>query len=642
MSFLVRFDQITLSFADQVILRDADFAIETGERVCLIGRNGAGKSTTLKLIMAELQPDSGKIEKPKGLRISVLEQKLAEESEQTVREFVALGMIDQLARIAEYRRLSALADTSRSHLALLESLEREIEAAGGWAVDTHIDALVSQLSLPAEMKMNALSGGWRRRVALARALVSVPDLLLLDEPTNHLDISTIEWLERQLARYTGAVLFVTHDRSFVQKVATRIVDIDRGSLRSWPGSYADYLQNKAKAAGEEDRRNAEFDKKLAEEEAWIRQGVKARTTRNEGRVRALEEMREEAAARIKRPRTARIHINESGDVSGRKVIEAKSVSHSFGGKPLLRDFSLRVMRGDRLGIIGNNGVGKTTLLRILLGEIEPEAGSVKLGTNLEIAYFDQLRRELDESKTVAEIVGEGRDYISLYGKKKHVVGYLTDFLFSAKRAMTPVGALSGGERNRVILAKLFTRSANLLVLDEPTNDLDVETLEALEARLEEYSGTLLVVSHDRHFLDAVVTSTLVFEDDGQIRKYAGGYSDWARLRHALTVTDDPSRRKTETASGNAAAPKKASAPAKLSYKLQRELDGLPDRIEALEAEVAALQAEIGRPEFYRQPREDVEARLALLHEQQRNLEAAVERWAELEQQAASLAARGSV
>ncbi len=638
MAFLVRFDKISLAFADQTILAQADLVIDPGERVCLVGRNGAGKSTTLKLISGELLPDDGKIEKPNNLRISTLDQKLADASDEPVREFVARGMAAQLARIAEYRRLSALPDSTRAILANIEGLERDIEAAGGWAVDAQVDSFISQLDLPAEMALRTLSGGWRRRVALAQALVSRPDLLLLDEPTNHLDISTIEWLERQLVRYEGAVLFVTHDRSFVQHIATRIVDLDRGQLRSWPGGYGDYLRRKRQADEEEDRRNAVFDRKLAEEEAWIRQGVKARASRNEGRVRALESMREEREARIKRPRSARIHINESDEVSGRKVIEANHISHSFGGRPLLEDFSLRVMRGDRIGIIGNNGVGKTTLLRILLGELAPEHGTVKLGTNLEVAYFDQLRRELDAEKTVAEIVGEGRDYITIYGKKKHVVGYLTDFLFSAKRAMTPIAALSGGERNRVVLAKLFTRSANLLVLDEPTNDLDVETLEALEARLTEYSGTLLVVSHDRHFLDAVVTSTLVFEEGGAVKRYAGGYSDWARHKHALTVTDAPKKKaaaaapQREGSEAPAAAPKKPS-PRKLTYKLQRELDALPDEIERLEGELGSLQAEVASPALYERPREEVEAKLARLSETQQRLDAAVERWAELEDQA---------
>jgi ABC transport system ATP-binding/permease protein len=639
MTSLIRFDQISLSFGDQRILSNADFAIDAGERVCLIGRNGAGKSTTIKLITGELEPDEGKIERVGGLRISALDQKLAESSNQTVHDFVALGMREQLQRIAKYQQMSALPHPSRSVLDDMAALERDIEAAGGWSVETQIAAIISQLSLPAELELNELSGGWRRRVALAQSLVCVPDLLLLDEPTNHLDISTIEWLEQQVVRYSGAVLFVTHDRSFVQKVATRVVDLDRGRLRSWPGGYGDYLRQKAKAEEDEDRQNALFDKKLAEEEAWIRQGVKAREHRNEGRVRALDALREERAQRVKRPRTARIHINQSNESSGRKVIEARHLTHSLGGKRLLDRFSLRIMRGDRIGIIGNNGVGKTTLLRILLGELEPDEGIVKLGTNLEIAYFDQLRREIDTTKTVAEIIGEGRDYISLYGKKKHVVGYLTDFLFSAKRAMTRVAALSGGERNRVILAKLFTRSANLLVLDEPTNDLDVETLEALEARLAEYSGTLLVVSHDRHFLDAVVTSTLVFEEGGAIRKYAGGYSDWARQRHSLTIGETvPRGPKSVPEEDRDTKNKPISARQKLSYKLQRELDALPELIERLEVELAGLQAEVALPEFYQRPRDEVDGELQRLTAVQQQLDTAVERWAELEEQAERAAA----
>jgi ATP-binding cassette subfamily F protein uup len=474
-------------------------------------------------------------------------------------------------------------------------------------------------------------------VALAQSLVSNPDLLLLDEPTNHLDITTIEWLENAVTRYTGAVLFVTHDRTFVEHVATRIVDIDRGRLRSWPGGYSDYLRRKAKHDEDEDRGNALFDKKLAEEEIWVRKGVKAREHRNEGRVRALEALRAERASRIARPRTARIQLNESEELSGRKVIEVKNVTYGYGGKPLLDGFSLRLMRGERLGIIGNNGVGKTTLLRILLGELEPQAGAVKLGTNLEIGYFDQLRREVDGSKTVAEIIGEGREFITINGRQKHVVAYLTGFLFSAKRAMTPVSALSGGERNRVILAKLFTRSANLLVLDEPTNDLDVETLEALEDRLAEYEGTLIVVSHDRHFLDAVVTSTLVFEADGRIKRHAGGYSDWARGKHALATTDDPRAKKRPSAAAAATSDKPPTVARKLGYKLQRELEALPERIEDLESRVASLRQTVSRPDFYRSAENDVRAALTELESTERELEAAIDRWAELEQHAEELA-----
>jgi ATP-binding cassette subfamily F protein uup len=642
MAPLIRFDGVSLSFGDQKILIEASFMIEPGERVCLIGRNGAGKSTTLKLITGQLEPDEGKIERPSSVRMSYLDQKLAEESDLTTREFVALGMAAQRERIAAFERLSAIQDPDRATLREIEALQREIEAGGGWSIETQVETIVSEMGLPADLRMNELSGGWRRRVALAQALVSNPDLLLLDEPTNHLDISTIEWLESEIRRYSGAVLFVTHDRSFVEHVATRIVDLDRGKLRSWPGAYADYLRQKRKAEEDEDKRNALFDKKLAEEEAWVRQGVKARQTRNEGRVRALEAMREERAARIPRPRTARIAINEAEEVSGRKVIEVKNVSHRYGDKVLLQDFSLRVMRGDRLGIIGNNGVGKSTLLRILLGDLQPDSGTVKLGTNLEIGYFDQLRRDLDPTKTIAEVIGEGREYITINGAKKHVVAYLTGFLFSAKRALTPIAALSGGERNRVVLAKLFTRPVNLLVLDEPTNDLDVETLEALEARLTEYEGTLIVVSHDRHFLDAVVTSTLVFEADGSIKRYAGGYSDWARHHHALRVEDTPTARK---GGGRAGEPAETSAPKapprKLSYKLQRELDALPAQIEALEAEVEKLQLQASAPDFYKQPPDAVQTALAALTEAQSKLEAAVERWAELEELAEKAAREAS-
>jgi ATP-binding cassette subfamily F protein uup len=632
MRYLVRFDAVSLAFGDQIILSQADLRIDAAERLCLIGRNGAGKSTSLKLISGELEPDDGTVDRPANLRLAVLEQSLAEASDQHVRGFVARGLARQIERIARYRQLADSAGEDREALREVERLEREIVAGGGWSVDALVDAVLSRLDLPAEQRMNQLSGGWRRRAALARALVSNPELLLLDEPTNHLDISMIEWLEAEVGRFDGAVVFVTHDRSFVEHVATRIVDIDRGKLRSWPGGYRDYLARKAKAEADEDRANREFDKKLAEEEAWIRKGIKAREHRNEGRVRALGALREERAERIARSRTAKIHINATDEISGRKVIEVRHVTHGFGGAPLLRDFSLRVMRGDRIGIIGNNGVGKSTLLRILLGEIEPAAGSVKLGTHLRIAYFDQLRRELDTSRTVAELVGEGRDYIDLNGRKKHVVAYLTDFLFTAKRTRTRIAALSGGERNRVILAKLFTEGSNLLILDEPTNDLDVETLEALEARLAEYPGTLIVVSHDRHFLDAVVTRTLVFEDDGVVHQYAGGYTDWTRQRHALAGGED----KAETRAA-ATAPKrrKPAASTKLSYKLKRELEGLPSHIEKLEAAVEAINEEIAQPDFYKQDHAMTRARLDELAALEDELSASMDRWSELEQLASN-------
>jgi ATP-binding cassette subfamily F protein uup len=628
MAPLVRFDAVSVTFGEQRVLVDADFMIEPGERVCLIGRNGAGKSTTLKLISGAQDPDEGAVERPARLRWSLLEQTLADESAELVRDYVARGMAGHLARIAEFEQLTSAAH-DRAALREIEALQREIDAGGGWNVGVHIDTVISELGLPADLRMSELSGGWRRRAALAQALVSNPELMLLDEPTNHLDISTIEWLEDAVRNHPGAVLFVTHDRTFVERVATRIVDIDRGKLRSWPGGYTGYLAQKAQSEEEEDRQNALFDKKLAEEEIWVRKGVKARQTRNEGRVRALEELREIRAARIKRPRSARVQINESGEVSGRKVIEVRNVSHGYGGRPLLSDFSLRVMRGDRIGIIGNNGVGKSTLLKILLGELAPDSGSVKLGTNLEVAYFDQLRRELDTSKTVAEIVGEGREYVTIGEHKKHVVTYLTDFLFPAKRAMTPVAALSGGERNRVILARIFTRAANLLVLDEPTNDLDVETLEALEDRLAEYDGTLLVVSHDRYFLDAIVTSTLVFEKDGQVCRHAGGYSDWLERNRALAVLDEPGKE----ASAGRRDSRQRPIPRKLSYKSQRELDALPDQIAQLEQRVTELRVLVSHPGFYQKPQREIQASLDLLRDTERAVEAAVDRWSELEQQA---------
>ena len=636
---LVRFDTVSLSFGEQIILKDADFSISDGERVCLIGRNGAGKTSTLKLITGQVEPDDGKVERSAQTRISVLEQNLAEASSERVYDFVAGGMAEQLHKIARFEQLSTRKRVDKQTLRDIEALEREIIAAGGWAVDKQIDVAISQLALPRDKSMLELSGGWRRRVALARALVSRPELLLLDEPTNHLDISTIEWLEREIKAYSGAVLFVTHDRTFVEAIATRIVNIDRGRIQSWPGSYREYLQRKRQADSEEDVHNKLFDKKLAEEEAWIRQGIKAREHRNEGRVRALHGLREERAKRLSRARAARIHVNESAELSGRKVIEAKHVTYGYGDRPLIKDLSVRIMRGDRIGIIGNNGVGKSTLLKLLLGELEPNSGSVKLGTNLEVAYFDQLRRQLDTSKTVAELVGEGRDYLLINGRSKHVIAYLTDFLFSVKRARTRISALSGGERNRVILAKLFTQPANLLVLDEPTNDLDVETLEALEARLKAYAGTLIAVSHDRHFLDAVVTSTLVFESDGSIKRHAGGYTDWARHHRELAIVEEGAAQSAGQPTNRQGRPRKSTR--KLSYKLQRELNTLPDDIERYEAALAALQAEVTAPDFYQQPYQHTQKRLAELAETEKRLEGAMDRWTQLEALAQEAAGQDS-
>ena len=623
---LLRFDDIGLEFGDQLILRNAEFSIEPGERICLIGRNGAGKSTTLKLIMGTIEPDRGEIMTKPGLIVSQLEQTLPEAMDLPVTDVIRSGLTQVESLLDEYANKSKL-ELDKHGLRELEALHAKIDAHDGWHLEQRVETTITELHLPADKKMNELSGGWRRRVALAKALVQKPDLLLLDEPTNHLDIATIKWLEDHVYNYPGAVLFITHDRAFLQRLATRIVEIDRGKLTSWPGNYDNFLRRKEKVLEDEAVAEEKFDKKLAEEEAWIRQGIKARRTRNEGRVRSLMKMREQREERLAKEGTARIHIEES-EQSGRKVIRARNVSYSYGDEDIIRDFSIKLMRGDRIGLIGNNGVGKTTLLRLLLGELEPQSGTVKMGTGLQVGYFDQLRQALDLEKSVAYNVGEGRTYIKINGKDRHVVGYLTGFLFSPKRAMTPVKALSGGERNRVILAKLFTRPANLLVLDEPTNDLDIETLEVLEQKLCEFSGTLIVVSHDRDFLDNVVTSTVVFEEDGKVQEYVGGYSDWLRRGHALAVTDNPyevERRKQE-----AAERKKSRKPTKLSYKNQRELDSLPGEIERLEESIAALQALIASPDFYAQEAELVQAKLRELGDAEILLEQRIERWGELE------------
>ena len=622
---LVRFDEVSLEFGDTPLLVEANFAIEAKERVCLIGRNGAGKSSMLKMIANQLQPDHGEIQWKGNLRVSTLEQNLLETSDELVKDVVLHGLAEQQKLLDQYNELSKK-DLDKHGLNELHELQLFIDACDGWQLEQRVETIMTQLQLPGEQKLNELSGGWRRRVVLGKALVSQPELLLLDEPTNHLDISTIEWLEHHVRGYQGSVIFITHDRTFLQKLATRIVEIDRGKLISWPGNYNNYLKLKEKALEDEATSNKLFDKKLAQEEDWIRQGIKARRTRNEGRVRALKSMREERAKRIKREGSARIHLEEA-EKSGRKVITVRNVSHGYGDRTLIKDFSLKVQRGDRIGLIGNNGVGKSTLLKILLGEITPDVGTVKLGTNLEIAYFDQLRQDLEMNKTIAENIGDGNDYITLNGKSRHVIGYLKNFLFSPKRAMTPVKALSGGERNRVILAKLFTKPANLLILDEPTNDLDVEMLEVLEQRLVEYAGTLILVSHDRDFLDNVVTSTLVFEEDGNLQEYVGGYKDWAKRGKGLLETDLP---KGQSASVNRTDNAEVKNIKKLSYKLQRELDDLPARIDELEKFIAGLTETVEKPDFYDQAFDKTSEVLEQLSTAQNELDQSIERWSELE------------
>ena len=556
---LIRFENISLDFGDQKILTDAMLAIEPGERVCFIGRNGAGKSTTLKLITGEIEPDRGEIIRRTGLVVSQLAQELPDAMDLNVQDVVRSGLAGIEALLQRYQALSAQ-DLDRKGLRDLEALHQQIDAHDGWHLQQRVETTMAELNLPVDKMMSELSGGWRRRVALAKALVQKPDLLLLDEPTNHLDIVTIKWLENIVYSYAGSVLFITHDRAFLQRLATRIVEIDRGKLTSWPGDFRNYQLRKEKALEDEETENAKFDKRLDKEEIWIRQGIKARRTRNEGRVRTLMKMRAERAQRIGRGPNARMHIEE-GEKSGRKVIRARNVFYSYDDKPLIEDFSVKIMRGDRIGVLGNNGVGKTTLLRLLLGHIEPQSGTIKHGTNLEIGYFDQLRQTLDPEKSIAENVGDGRTFIRSNGKGRHIVGYLKGFLFDPKRSMTPVKSLSGGERNRVILAKLFTKPANLLVLDEPTNDLDMETLEILEDKLVNYSGTLIIISHDRQFLDNVVTSTIVFEENGEVREYVGGYSDWLRQGHQLTELDNPFG--TEATADTAKSSSKKAAQVKL-------------------------------------------------------------------------------
>jgi ATP-binding cassette subfamily F protein uup len=518
-----------------------------------------------------------------------------------------------------------------------EGHTHHLEEDESWLREHHVELILSRLQLPADAIVDTLSGGWRRRVLLARALVGQPDLLLLDEPTNHLDIDAIQWLEGFLAEYEGAVMFVTHDRAFLQRLATRIIELDRGRLTSWPGNYATYLRRKEDALANEQVLAGKFDKKLAEEEAWLRQGIKARRTRNEGRVKALEAMRAERAARREQIGTVRLQV-EQAEQSGKLVFEAKGIGKGFGGAPVIRDFSTRVIRGDRIGLIGSNGAGKTTLLRMLLGELKPDEGDVRLGANVQIAYYDQQREQLDPERTVFDTVGEGNDTVTSNGRTRHVHAYLRDFLFSDERARSPVKALSGGERNRLLLARLFTRPANVLVLDEPTNDLDLETLELLEEQLVEWPGTLLLVSHDRAFLDNVVTSTFVFEGDGRVREYVGGYEDWVRQR--LTEnTSKPAEGGVKEAAREKPGEKPDEKPKttkivarrmKLSFKDQRELDGLPAAIDALEQEQKAVAERIAGPDFYKEGAESIKRTLARAEELQRELAAAYARWGDLD------------
>ena len=631
---LLRLEQLQLAYGTQVLLDRADLTVERGERLALVGRNGTGKSTLLKLVAGDIQPDDGTIWRAPGLKIGVLAQELPESSGMTIFDMVAQGLPEAGELLSEYQHLINDPDPDMNRMATLQT---RLESIDGWSFHQRIDVVLTRLGLPPEAEMSALSGGWRRRVALARALVSEPDLLLLDEPTNHLDLDTIAWLEEQLLAFNGAVLLITHDRAFLSKLATNILELDRGKLGRYPGVYSEYQERKQHELEVESRENALFDKKLAQEEAWIRQGIKARRTRNEGRVRALEAMRNERSQRRERQGTANLTV-DSGERTGKRVVELKGVTQRFGDEVILRNVNLEVMRGDRIGFLGRNGAGKTTLLKILLGELAPTEGSVQLGTNLKVAYFDQLRAGLELEKTVYDNVAQGSDRVSVGGKDRHVMSYLQDFLFTPDRVRQPVKALSGGESNRLLLAKLFTQPANVLVLDEPTNDLDMETLELLEELLLDFDGTLLLVSHDRTFMDNVVTSMLAFEGEGRVREYVGGYTDWIRQGGQLPPApwEGAARQHTEPtrAAEEKTPPAMAAEPAKktvkLSYKLQRELDALPADIERLESDVEALEKEIGDPAFYQQEATAVTAKLQSLEKAQQALDSAMERWMELE------------
>lgn len=644
---LLKMHQVSLAYGLTPLLDQVSWQIARGERVCIIGRNGTGKSSMLRIVKGEQAPDEGEVWRAPGLKIGELPQELPVAEQRTVFEVVADGLEGVGELISRFKQLSMSVETE-ADLEQLTKVQQELEARDGWRLQQLVESTLSRLQLPADKRLDELSGGWRRRVLLAQALVAEPDLLLLDEPTNHLDIGAIAWLEDALLNFNGAVLFITHDRAFLQKMATRILELDRGHLLDWDGDYESFLVHKEQQLAAEDTANELFDKKLAQEEVWIRQGIKARRTRNEGRVRALKALRAERSQRRERQGTASMQIS-GGERSGKRVIVAEKVSFAHpGGPELVKNFSMVLQRGDRIGLLGANGSGKTTLLKLLLGQLQPTKGSIEPGTKLEIAYFDQLRHQLNPDKTVAENVAEGSDTVIIDGQSKHILSYLGDFLFSPQRARTPVGALSGGERARLLLAKLFTLPANLLVLDEPTNDLDVETLELLETVLLEFKGTVLIVSHDRTFLDNVVTSTLVFDGSGHIQEFVGGFEEWLRQGGSVQLLGmtEPAGEKEATPEKNdlgqepvrkeAAELQNAAdggilpSKRKLSYKLQRELDALPGQIDTLEKALAALQEKISAPDFYQQDHAETERVLLAFGETEQQLDRVLERWAELD------------
>ena len=637
---IINLEDISLAYGHVALLDKVDLSIEAGERVCLIGRNGEGKSTLMKVINGDVLPDEGVVRGRSSIRIAMLQQEVPEEEDLTVYEVVAAGLHEVGKLIADYHHTVHELETNQDEAVLyrLGQLQQSLDSCDGWRLEQRVTSVISKLELPMDSPMAELSGGYKRRVLLARALVNEPDLLLLDEPTNHLDIEGIQWIEDFLKNFNGALLFITHDRAFLQNLATRIIELDRGKLTSWPGSYELYKERKQQQLEVEADQNAKFDKVLAQEEKWIRQGIKARRTRNEGRVRALQSLRKEHSKRRDQQSKAKLSL-DSKELSGKLVVEVDDVSYRYDKENLVSHFSTRIMRGERIGIMGPNGSGKSTLIKLLLGELAPDSGEVKLGTKLQVAYFDQQRAQLDPEKSVIDNLDQGSQQITVNGKTKHVVGYLQDFLFPPQRAMSPVKSLSGGERNRLLLARLFCRPANLLVMDEPTNDLDVETLELLEELLLDFKGTMLIVSHDRAFLDNVVTSTLVFEGEGKLGEYVGGYKDWLRQSHSALNNDSfvASEKKLsnlgkEQVSKSPAAEqdKKLAQRRKLNNKEQRELDRLPKTIEKLEFEKSELETAIGQSEFYQQEKDVITQSLQRLEDVNKQLEESYQRWEELE------------
>ncbi|WP_016798781.1 ABC transporter ATP-binding protein [Vibrio cyclitrophicus] len=622
-----------LAFGDHPLLDRADFALQENERVCLVGRNGAGKSTLMKILTGNIIMDDGKMQITQDVVVSRLEQDPPRNEQGTVYDYVAGGLAEIGEQLKIYHDLLDLigTDPSEKNLNRLTRVQEQLDHANAWRFEDRVSNVMAALKLTAETKLTDLSGGWQRKAALARALVCDPDVLLLDEPTNHLDVATIEWLEGFLKDFRGSIIFISHDRAFIKSMATRIVDLDRGKLSSFPGDYENYLLEKEEALRVEEMQNAEFDKKLAQEEVWIRQGIKARRTRNEGRVRALKKLREERINRREVQGKAVIQIDD-GQRSGKIVFEAENLNFGFEGKEIVKDFSFNIMRGDRIALIGPNGCGKSTVLKLLLDQLKPDSGRLHCGTKLEVAYFDQYREILDPEKSVIDNLADGKQEVTVGGRERHALSYLQDFLFSPKRARTPVKALSGGEKNRLLLARIFLKSNNLLILDEPTNDLDIETLELLEDLLANYQGTLLLVSHDRQFVDNTVMTSWIFEGNGVIEEFVGGYHDAQQQRkQALEYrqVEKPSKPEKVVEETPKTAPVKAK-PKKLSYKLQRELEALPMRLEELETQIETLQEEVNDPSFFSKSVEQTQPVLDKLSAAEQELEVAFERWEELE------------